>query len=83
MNEWMPDNKLLAGLAAGLMSVLTWLGKRQVRRIDRLETTTVKKEDFDQLADTVRSEVTAIHDRMDRKFDEQTNRIFQMLRDKQ
>lgn len=68
---------------AGVLGLFTWLFKRHVHRVDEIERTTVKKEDFDQLADTVRSEVTAIHDRMDRKFDEQTNRIFQMLRDKQ
>lgn len=65
--------------AGVVMAAMGWMFKRHVARVDELERTAVKKADFDQLADTVRAEVTAIHDRMDRKFDDQTSRIFEML----
>lgn len=72
--------------AVGLvMAAGGWIFKRHVRRVDELEEQMrgrVSKEDFDNLADTVRAEVAAIHARMDRKFDDQTQRIFEMLRDR-
>lgn len=78
MNE---PNWYELGLAA-VTAAIAWLFKRHVTRVDELEKSAVKKADFDQLADMVRADVTAIHDRIDRKFDEQTRQIFEMLRDR-
>ena len=68
--------------AGVVIAALGWLFRRHVHRVDKLERTMVHKEDFDQLADTVRSDVSGLHERIDRKFDEQTNRIIEMLRDR-
>lgn len=69
------------GLAA-VIAGFGWFVKRLVSRQDELERTAVRKCDFDQLADTVRADVSALHERIDRKFDEQTRQIFEMLRDR-
>lgn len=78
----MNDQPWFEIIAGAVMGAFAWLFKRHVHRVDHLEKTVVRKEDFDQLADTVRSDITAIHERIDRKFDEQTGRIFEMLRDR-
>lgn len=79
----MNDSHWFEIAAGAVMGAFAWLFKRHVHRVDDLEKTMARKEDFDRLADTWRDDVTAIHDRIDRKFDEQTNRIFEMLRDRQ
>jgi len=46
-------DQLLAWTIAAWLALFSWLGKRQVDRIDALEKTTVQKDDFKDLRDTV------------------------------
>jgi hypothetical protein len=69
----------LSALAAAFSGVLLWIGKREVKRIDNLETAVgqcVKKEDFEtrlaqwqeerrQMHDENRDTLSRIHERVD------------------
>lgn len=51
MNEIIEDTKsILVWLLGALMAILTWLGRRQISRIDRLEAGSVTR---DELAKTL------------------------------
>lgn len=75
MNE---SNWFEAAIAA-VMAALGWAFKRHVDRVDELERTSVKKADFDELADTTRVQLAELRNHMDTKFEAQTHRIFEML----
>lgn len=65
---------------AAAITAIGWLFKRHLGRLDRLERICVRKQDFDELADTVRSDVSALHERIDRKFDEQNRKFDEQTR---
>jgi cytochrome oxidase assembly protein ShyY1 len=62
MNELLSDGKtLLLGLIGAMMALLTWLGKRQVRRIDDLERHSVTREELSKTLTQMREDRLQMH----------------------
>lgn len=64
MNDWSDPKSLLLALVTLLGGIVSWLFKREVRRIDRALTESVRRTEFEQLRKD-----------MDRRHDENIGRL--------
>jgi hypothetical protein len=63
MTELLSDAKtVVLWLLGALMAMLTWLGKRQINRIDRLEATSVTREDLAKTLAQMREDRLQMHE---------------------
>lgn len=81
MNELISDPKFSLLVAGAFMGLLVWLGKRQIRRIDALEQTSVSKADIERMhgentrkLEGIAVGVTATHRRIDEIYRDLLNR---------
>lgn len=62
MNELLNDAKtILLGLIGAILALLTWLGKRQIRRIDDLERGSVTREELANTLTQMREDRLQMH----------------------
>lgn len=62
MNEILDDAKsVVLWLIGALMAVLTWLGRRQISRIDRLEAASVTREELAKTLAQMREDRLQMH----------------------
>ena len=62
MNELLDDlNAVLLFLFGGVMSLLAWMGKRQINRIDRLEQSAVTREELAKTLSQMREDRLQMH----------------------
>lgn len=62
MNEFNGDSKsIILWLFGAIMALLTWLGKRQVKRIDDLERTSVSREELAKTLTQMREDRLQMH----------------------
>lgn len=70
MHELLSDTKtVFLGLLAVLMALITWIGKRQVKRIDDLEAYAVRKAELAQLREDIRRDRSDMHEENRWKLD--------------
>ena len=62
-------------VAAGFVAILTWLGKRQISRIDRLEESCITRREFKEVMDKQHEERTKFYERTDEKLDRIHERV--------
>ncbi len=74
------------GLWAALMTLLAWLGLRQVDRIDKLEASRVQKEEHEKEIQRLREELQRVIERFDNSLQQHRaetqssfNRVFDRL----
>jgi len=70
MNDWPSDLKtFVLWLVTGAMSFITWLGHRQLKRLDLLEANYVSKSDFEKRLKEMSVDRERMHAENQRKLD--------------
>ena len=70
MNELLADAKsVFLGLLALLMSLLSWIGLRQIKRLDDLERNAVSREELRETLTEIREDRQRMHTENQRQLD--------------
>ena len=56
-------SKVIAFLGAGIVGLLSFLGKRILNRVDKLESTTIHKDDYNKTIAGIRKEMKEGHEK--------------------
>lgn len=76
MNELIDDTKsILLWLLGGVMALLSWIGRRQVRRIDQLEASSVTREELVRTIAQMRDDRQQMHNENKEEFRYIRNRL--------
>ena len=62
-NDPAAASNLIGWLAAILVGIFGWLGKRQVSRIDRIEARSVDRKEYNQTIQSLREEIRGGHEK--------------------